>query len=75
MMDVLDLSSLAGMVLRCKERQPGRFPLLQGELSVLARITGEAVHSAEAAFFCNRVLFVFFILNYTACPEKKICLL
>lgn len=37
----MDIPSLAGMVLCCKEWQPGRLPLLQGELPVLARLAGE----------------------------------
>ncbi len=38
----MDFLSFTGMVLCCKEWQPGRLPLLQGELSVLARLTGRA---------------------------------
>lgn len=41
-LDVNILLFLAGMVRRCKEWQPGRVSLLQGELSVLARPAGLA---------------------------------
>lgn len=36
----MDFLCLAGMVLCCEEWQQGRLPLLQEELSVMARITG-----------------------------------
>lgn len=36
---------LAGLVLCCKEWQPGWVPLLQGELSFLARVTGQVMLS------------------------------
>lgn len=36
--------SVAGVVQGCEERQPGRFPLLQGELPVVARSAGQRLN-------------------------------
>lgn len=54
----MDFPSVAGMVLRCKDRQPSWLHLLQGELSVLERPTGQAALSEQIYFLlllCNPV--------------------
>lgn len=40
-MGMMGWLSVAGMVQRCQERLPGRLPLLQGELPVMARFAGQ----------------------------------
>lgn len=51
----MDFPSFVGMVLCCKEWQPGGLPVLQGELSVLARLTGQTVLSKELNLFSSTI--------------------